>query len=154
MKRAANTPPKFQKTISLREEASGKKQTKGGSTNVKAVLKHEHLQNLAVWASGEASIPSLASLFGHRLAADGEASAIFPDPSFFPCQRLVCSYIFFKVIFFFFLYFLAPNSILWEFQIYWWPVDYMCFKIAQLSEVNKSCQDAPGALSLHQVQLQ
>ncbi|XVF10609.1 hypothetical protein REPUB_Repub07fG0197300 [Reevesia pubescens] len=86
-KKAANTPFKFQNPISLREEASGKKQTKGGSTNVKAVLKHEHLQNLAIWASGEASIPSLASFFGHRLAADGEASAIPPDPSFFPCQR-------------------------------------------------------------------
>ncbi|KAK8677282.1 hypothetical protein V6N13_142830 [Hibiscus sabdariffa] len=88
VKRAANTPSKFQKTVSLREEASGKKPTRGGgSTNVKAVLKHEHLQNLAVWASREASIPSLASFFGHRLAADGEASAIPPDPSFFPCQR-------------------------------------------------------------------
>ncbi|GMI83399.1 hypothetical protein like AT5G41270 [Hibiscus trionum] len=88
VKSAANTPSKFQKTVSLREEASGKKQTRGGgSTNVKAALKHEHLQNLAVWASGEASIPSLASFFGHRLAADGEASAIPQDPSFFPCQR-------------------------------------------------------------------
>ncbi|XVF13124.1 hypothetical protein REPUB_Repub08aG0181300 [Reevesia pubescens] len=87
MKRAANTPSKFQIPISLREEASGKKQTKGGSTNVKAVLKHDHLQNLAVWASGEASIPSLASFFGHRLAAAGEASTIPPYLSFFPCQR-------------------------------------------------------------------
>ncbi|KAE8653682.1 Bromo-adjacent domain-containing protein [Hibiscus syriacus] len=88
LKRAANTPLKFQKTVSLREEATGKKQTRGGgSTNVKAALKHEHLQNLAVWASGEASIPSLASFFGHRLAADGEASAIPHDPSLFPCQR-------------------------------------------------------------------
>lgn len=88
VKSAANTLSKFQKTVSLREEASGKKQTRGGgSTNVKAVLKHEHLQNLAVWASGESSIPSLASFFGHRLAADGEASAIPQDPSFFPCQR-------------------------------------------------------------------
>ncbi|XWS61773.1 hypothetical protein CRYUN_Cryun07bG0154400 [Craigia yunnanensis] len=87
MKRAENTPSKFQNPISLREEASGKKQTKGGSSNVKAILKHEHLQNLAVWASGEASIPSLASYFGHRLAADGEATAIPPDPSLFPCQR-------------------------------------------------------------------
>ncbi|OMO58646.1 hypothetical protein COLO4_34461 [Corchorus olitorius] len=86
-KQAANPQSKFHRTVSLREEASGKKQTKGGSTNVKAILKHEHLQNLAVWASGEASIPSLASFFGHRLAADGEASAIPPDPSFFPCQR-------------------------------------------------------------------
>ncbi|OMO79516.1 hypothetical protein CCACVL1_13611 [Corchorus capsularis] len=86
-KQAASAQSKFQKTVSLREEASGKKQTKGGSTNVKAILKHEHLQNLAVWASGEASIPSLSSFFGHRLAADGEASAIPPDPSFFPCQR-------------------------------------------------------------------
>ncbi|XP_022732893.1 uncharacterized protein LOC111287015 [Durio zibethinus] len=87
VKRAANTPSKFQNPISLREEASGKKQTKGGSSNVKAILKHEHLQNLAVWASGEASIPSLACFFGHRLAADGEATAIPPDPSLFPCQR-------------------------------------------------------------------
>ncbi|XVE57887.1 hypothetical protein DITRI_Ditri04bG0126300 [Diplodiscus trichospermus] len=87
IKRAANTPSKFQNPISLREEASGKKQTKGGSSNVKAILKHEHLQNLAVWASGEASIPSLASFLGHRLAVAAEATAIPPDPSFFPCQR-------------------------------------------------------------------
>ncbi|XWS48925.1 hypothetical protein CRYUN_Cryun13aG0119000 [Craigia yunnanensis] len=87
MKRAANPQSKFQNPISLREEASGKKQTKGGSSNIKAILKHEHLQNLAVWASGEASIPSLASFFGNRLAADGEATAIPPDTSFFPCQR-------------------------------------------------------------------
>ncbi|KAE8676355.1 Bromo-adjacent domain-containing protein [Hibiscus syriacus] len=88
VKGAANTPSKFQKTVSLREEATGKKQTKGGgSTNVKSALKHEHLQNLAVWACGEASIPSLASFFGHGLATDGEASAIPQDPSLFPCQR-------------------------------------------------------------------
>ncbi|XVF51486.1 hypothetical protein PTKIN_Ptkin04bG0189000 [Pterospermum kingtungense] len=87
MKRAENTPTKFQNPISLREEASGKKQIKGGSSNVKAKLKHEHLQKLAVWASGEAPIPSLASFFGHRLAADGEATAIPRDSYFFACQR-------------------------------------------------------------------
>lgn len=76
VKRVEKTPTKFQNPISLREEASGKNLIKGGPSNVKAKLKHEHLQNLAVWASGEASIPSLASFFGHRLAADGEATAI------------------------------------------------------------------------------
>lgn len=76
-----------QSGISLREESSGKKQTKGGSNNVKSILKLQHLQKLAVWASGEASIPSLGAFFGHRLASCGEAMGIPPDPSLFPCQR-------------------------------------------------------------------
>ncbi|GLT67848.1 hypothetical protein SLA2020_401260 [Shorea laevis] len=81
-KRTTNKTPLSQNPISLREEVSGKKQT-----NVKSRLKHEHLQNLAVWASSEASIPSLAAFFGHRLAADGEVSGISLDPSLLPCQR-------------------------------------------------------------------
>ncbi|GLT55471.1 hypothetical protein SLA2020_285900, partial [Shorea laevis] len=81
-KRTTNKTPLSQNPISLREEVSGKKQT-----NVKSRLKHEHLQNLAVWVSSEASIPSLAAFFGHRLATDGEVSVIAPNPSFLPCQR-------------------------------------------------------------------
>ncbi|GLU05806.1 hypothetical protein SLE2022_228840 [Rubroshorea leprosula] len=81
-RRTTNKTPLSQNPISLREEVSGKKQT-----NVKSKLKHDHLQNLAVWASSEASIPSLAAFFGHRLAADGEISGISPDPSLLPCQR-------------------------------------------------------------------
>lgn len=132
-KRAANTPSKFQKTISLREEASGRKQTKGGSTNVKAILKNEHLQNLAVWASGEASIPSLASFFGHQLAADGEASSIPPDSSFFPCQR--------------FLFLSFPFSFKESNLFVFSGTElYMCFRNfrIQLLEVNKICLRCSG----------
>ncbi|GAV57951.1 Rpr2 domain-containing protein [Cephalotus follicularis] len=86
-KRAASTPSGSHKSISLREITSGKRQSKGDTANFKSKLKHEHLQKLAVWASGEASIPPLAAFFGHRLAAIGESSGIQPDSSLFPCQR-------------------------------------------------------------------
>ncbi|GKV04453.1 hypothetical protein SLEP1_g16605 [Rubroshorea leprosula] len=76
--------PLSQNPISLREEVSGKKQT-----NAKSRLKHQCLQNLAVWASSEASIPSWAAFLGHRLAANGEVSSITPNPSLLPCQKFV-----------------------------------------------------------------
>ncbi|XP_059460662.1 uncharacterized protein LOC132189863 [Corylus avellana] len=79
--------PGFQNSISLREESIGKKQTKGGSNNSKSMLKVEHLQKLAAWASGEAAIPSLAATFGHRLATVTEAMGVPPDPSLFSCER-------------------------------------------------------------------
>ncbi|XP_021899417.1 uncharacterized protein LOC110815787 [Carica papaya] len=87
-----NTQSRSQNLISLREEVTGKKQMKGEaratrSTNMKAILRHEHSQNLAVWAGQDASMPSLAAFFGQRLAADGEAAGIVPDPSLFSCQR-------------------------------------------------------------------
>lgn len=70
-------------SLSLREEASGRKQ----SHNPKSLLKLKHLQNLAEWATGEASGPSLGAFFGCCFAEFGEALGIRPDPSLFPCQR-------------------------------------------------------------------
>ncbi|KAI4338287.1 hypothetical protein L6164_016629 [Bauhinia variegata] len=72
--------------ISLREEATGKVQRKAG-TNVKSILKLEHLKKLALWASDEASIPNLAAFYGHYLATVGEAIGEPPDPSLVTCQR-------------------------------------------------------------------
>ncbi|KAL5816581.1 hypothetical protein ACOSQ3_024959 [Xanthoceras sorbifolium] len=84
-KRAPSTQSGSFKHLSLREEKTGKKQT--NPTNVKSKLKLEHLQRLAVWAGGRASVPSLAAFFGHRLAAENEALGLQPDPSLFSCQR-------------------------------------------------------------------
>ncbi|KAK9943608.1 hypothetical protein M0R45_009211 [Rubus argutus] len=75
-KRASNT--------TLRED---KKQRKGGSINPKSALKLEHLQRLASWTSGEASIPSLGAFFGNMLASTQECLDVPPDPSLFSCQR-------------------------------------------------------------------
>ncbi|KAL5193836.1 hypothetical protein HKD37_20G055993 [Glycine soja] len=69
--------------ISLREEATGKIQTKAAS-NTKSKLRFEHLKNLAVWAT---AIPSLGAFYGHQFAAFGEATGIPPDPSLITCQR-------------------------------------------------------------------
>ncbi|KAG2307860.1 hypothetical protein Bca4012_083165 [Brassica carinata] len=65
------------------------KLTKGqGGPNLKSVLRHDHLKNLALWSTGgDTPVPSLATLFGRRLAADGEASDISHDPDLFSCQR-------------------------------------------------------------------
>ncbi|KAF8379502.1 hypothetical protein HHK36_028938 [Tetracentron sinense] len=76
-----------QSAITLREEISGRMNSKGSSNNFKSVLKMQHLQNLAVWAGGEGAVPSLAAFLGHRLAACSEATGIPLDPSLFPCQR-------------------------------------------------------------------
>ena len=79
----------FYNPISLREKITGKKQTKGGnSINSKSMLKLEHLQKLATWASGEVAIPSLGALFGQRLAAVTEATGAPPNHSLFCCERL------------------------------------------------------------------
>ncbi|KAL7178373.1 hypothetical protein ACSBR2_031512 [Camellia fascicularis] len=83
-KKAPNLTSGSQASITLREESSGKKQP---NVNGKSLLKLEHLQNLAVWASGEASMPSLGAFFGHQLAALGESLGSSPNPSLFPCQR-------------------------------------------------------------------
>ena len=69
--------------ISLREEATGKIQTKAAS-NTKSKLRFEHLKNLAVWAT---TIPSLGAFYGHQFATFGEATGIPPDPSLITCQR-------------------------------------------------------------------
>ncbi|PHT57733.1 hypothetical protein CQW23_00096 [Capsicum baccatum] len=72
-------------SITLREEFDGKK--KQIHVNAKSMLKLEHIKNLATWASGEASIPSLGAFFGQRLAASAESLGVLPDPSLFTCQR-------------------------------------------------------------------
>lgn len=80
------------KQLSLREQNTGKKQAK--TINVKSKLKLEHLQNLATWAGGEASVPSLAAFFGHQLAAANESLGLQPDPSLFSCLRFFLLFIF------------------------------------------------------------
>ncbi|KAF3971437.1 hypothetical protein CMV_004964 [Castanea mollissima] len=82
-----NVSPGFHNPISLREEATGRKQTKAGSKNAKSMLKLEHLQKLATWASGKAAIPSLGAFFGQRLATVTEAMGERADPSLFSCER-------------------------------------------------------------------
>ncbi|TKY70949.1 RNAse P, Rpr2/Rpp21 subunit [Spatholobus suberectus] len=73
--------------ISLREEATGKIQTKA-ATNTKSKLRFEHLKNLAVWATtNDPPIPSLGAFYGHQFAAFGEATGVPPDPSLITCQR-------------------------------------------------------------------
>ncbi|KAM3356099.1 hypothetical protein P3S68_022813 [Capsicum galapagoense] len=71
-------------SITLREELGGKK--KQTYVNVKLMLKLEHIKNLATYASGESSIPSLDAFFGQRLAASAESSGVPPDPLLFTCQ--------------------------------------------------------------------
>lgn len=73
--------------ISLREEATGKIQTKA-ATNTKSKLRFDHLKNLAVWATtNDPPIPSLSAFYGHQFAAFGEAIGAPPDPSLLTCQR-------------------------------------------------------------------
>ncbi|BAT92048.1 hypothetical protein LR48_Vigan05g171600 [Vigna angularis] len=73
--------------ISLREEATGKIQTKA-TTNTKSKLRFDHLKNLAVWAStSDPLIPSLGAFYGHQFATFGEANGIPPDSSLITCQR-------------------------------------------------------------------
>ncbi|KAI7993233.1 hypothetical protein LOK49_LG11G00458 [Camellia lanceoleosa] len=83
-KKAPSLTSGSQASITLREESSGKKQP---NVNGKSMLKLKHLENLAVWANGEASIPSLGAFFGHQLAALGESLGSSSNPSLFPCQR-------------------------------------------------------------------
>ncbi|KAI8569562.1 hypothetical protein RHMOL_Rhmol02G0288000 [Rhododendron molle] len=87
-KRSNKKPPNFPSgsmpSMTLREESIGKRKT---SVNPKSMLKLDHLRNLAVWASGEASIPSLGAFFGHRLAAVRESLGAPPDLSLVTCQR-------------------------------------------------------------------
>ncbi|XP_061367450.1 uncharacterized protein LOC133310529 [Gastrolobium bilobum] len=72
--------------ISLREEATGKIQTKPAS-NLKSILRFEHLKKLALWATNDPLIPSLGAFYGQHLATVGEATGIPPDPSLMTCQR-------------------------------------------------------------------
>ncbi|KAF7046065.1 hypothetical protein CFC21_055114 [Triticum aestivum] len=68
--------------MSLREETSGKAQA-----DVPSLLRVQHLQRLAAWASGVAGVDSIGALLGHRLATNAEASRIPIEASTFLCQR-------------------------------------------------------------------
>ncbi|TYK16632.1 Rpr2 domain-containing protein [Cucumis melo var. makuwa] len=84
-KRGSSNPTSGpQNSITLRQEATGKIKPKV-SNNAKVYL--NHLENLATWASGQPSLPSLAAFFGQRLAAAAESLAVAPDPSLFLCAR-------------------------------------------------------------------
>lgn len=83
-KGASNPTSGPQDSITIRQEITGKFKPKV-SNNVKTYL--NHLENLATWASGKASIPSLAAFFGQRLATAAESLAVAPDASLFTCQR-------------------------------------------------------------------
>ncbi|XP_054810895.1 uncharacterized protein LOC129312360 [Prosopis cineraria] len=86
-KRLPNSTSGPHTPISLREEATGKLHKKTGS-NVKSMLKLDHLKNLAVWASREVSIPSLGAFYGQCLASAEEAMGVPPlDPSLVTCER-------------------------------------------------------------------
>ncbi|KAF9689340.1 hypothetical protein SADUNF_Sadunf01G0082100 [Salix dunnii] len=64
--------------------------TKSGNHNPKSLLKLEHLQNLASWASEEASTPSLAAFFGRQFVSSAEVLGVPLDPSaLFQCQSFV-----------------------------------------------------------------
>ncbi|CAI9291179.1 unnamed protein product [Lactuca saligna] len=71
-----------QMSVTIREASTGKKHT-----NAKSSLKLQHIKNLAMWATHDASIPSLGAFFGHHFAASSEALATPVDPSLFTCQR-------------------------------------------------------------------
>lgn len=85
--------------ISLREEATGKIQTRPAS-NTKSNLRIEHLKKLAVWATNHPLIPSLGAFYGQHLATLAEAAGIPPDPSLITCQRFAYSFLFLYIVFF------------------------------------------------------
>lgn len=68
--------------LSLREESCGKTQADAAS-----LLRVQHLQRLAAWASGEAGVSPVGALLGHRLATKAEAAGIPLGASTFLCQR-------------------------------------------------------------------
>jgi len=76
----------FRNPITLREEATGKIKTKP-ITNTKSHLRIKHLKKLAVWATTDPHMPSLAAFYGHHLATVSEAAGVPPDPSLITCQR-------------------------------------------------------------------
>ncbi|KAM6589217.1 hypothetical protein CsatA_011822 [Cannabis sativa] len=57
------------------------------SSNVKHLLKVEHLEKLAVLTGWEVSVSSLAAFFGQKLAFVGESLGVSQNPSLFSCQR-------------------------------------------------------------------
>ncbi|KAK6926269.1 Ribonuclease P subunit, Rpr2/Snm1/Rpp21 [Dillenia turbinata] len=84
--KGGNTVSGIQHPVTMRQEAGGRMKHVTNH-NPKVMLKMDHLQKLAVWASGEASLPSLGALFGHRLAALGESLGVPTVASLFSCQR-------------------------------------------------------------------
>ncbi|XP_073304704.1 uncharacterized protein [Primulina huaijiensis] len=76
--------PQPRASMTLREEATGKKQ---GNVNARTMSRIDHLKSLALWAATEASIPSLGAFFGQRLTASTEAVGVRSDPSLFFCER-------------------------------------------------------------------
>ncbi|CAN1843485.1 hypothetical protein LINPERHAP1_LOCUS37166 [Linum perenne] len=68
-------------------QLNGKSQDKGPPRNSRAMLKLDHLQRLAEWAGGEASIPSLGAFLGRQFATAGENLGVPADPLLIPCQR-------------------------------------------------------------------
>ncbi|XP_028760711.1 uncharacterized protein LOC114739484 [Neltuma alba] len=85
-KKLPNSTTGPQNPISLREEATGKLHKNTGS-NVRSMLKLEHLKSLAVWASSEVSIPSLGAFYGQSFASAEEAMGVPHDPSLITCER-------------------------------------------------------------------
>ncbi|KAL3635558.1 hypothetical protein CASFOL_020105 [Castilleja foliolosa] len=71
-------------SMTMRDQSSGKKH---GNVNAKTMCKLDHLKSIAVWASAEASVPSLGAFLGERLAATTEALGLRADPSLFVCER-------------------------------------------------------------------
>ncbi|KAL3635554.1 hypothetical protein CASFOL_020101 [Castilleja foliolosa] len=71
-------------SMTMRDQSSGKKQV---NVNAKTMCKLDHLKSIAVWASTEASVPSLGAFLGERLAATTEALGLRADPSLFVCER-------------------------------------------------------------------
>ncbi|KAF4395463.1 hypothetical protein G4B88_010927, partial [Cannabis sativa] len=62
---------------------------RGGSSsfsNVKHLLKVEHLEKLAVLTGWEVSVSSLAAFFGQKLTFVGESLGVSQNPSLFSCQ--------------------------------------------------------------------
>ncbi|XP_047338825.1 uncharacterized protein LOC124942379 [Impatiens glandulifera] len=68
----------------IMEKPLGKKQT---NVNAKSMMKLDHIRKLAVWASGEAALPSLNAFFGYRLSALTETLGASQDSSLLQCQR-------------------------------------------------------------------
>jgi hypothetical protein len=86
MKKLSKSVSGFQNHITLREEATGKIKMKP-ITNTQSHLRIEHLKKLAVWATADSHIPSLAAFYGHHLATVSEAAGVPRDPSLITCQR-------------------------------------------------------------------
>ncbi|KAJ4828828.1 hypothetical protein Tsubulata_008907 [Turnera subulata] len=87
-KGSAQPPPATPNTsfrrVTNRELSTGRLEP---TRDVKSLLRLDHLRNLATWASGDASIPSLGAYLGNLYAATAETLAAEPHPSTVLCQR-------------------------------------------------------------------